>query len=104
MPCDTIHTSTAERDFKMSVAQNIVLQLGGNRFRTMTGAKDFVGGENHLTFKLPANFAKNKINLVKIELNGNDLYDVTYYYLRGVNLRVVHKDENVFCGDLQRFF
>ena len=36
----------------MEVAREILKQLGGNKFRMMTGAKNFVAGENYLTMKI----------------------------------------------------
>ncbi len=58
------------------VATTILAQLGGNKFLTMTGAKDFVGGEATLTFKLPSGLAKDGINAVRITLDSDDTYTV----------------------------
>lgn len=63
----------------MTVANEILRQLGGKRFAVMTGAKNFVGGDDSLSFQLPK--AKNRIKGVRIVLNGNDLYDVTFGYM-----------------------
>jgi hypothetical protein len=56
------------------VGQTILQQLGGNRFRTMTGAASFSAGEfpegPGLSMKLPG--GKGMI----ITLNGRDLYDL----------------------------
>lgn len=86
------------------VADTILSQIGGNRFIAMTGAKNFVGGENFLQFKLPSNFAKDKINLVKIILTPADLYDIEFYNFRGVNLKLVHKSEGNYADMLQAEF
>lgn len=86
------------------VADIILNQIGGGRFTAMTGAKDFVGGENFLQFKLPSNFAKDKINLVKIILTPADLYDVEFYYMRGLNLVLVGKSEGIYADMLQSEF
>ena len=37
----------------LTVANTILQQLGGNKFRVMTGAKNFVGSNDALTFRLP---------------------------------------------------
>ncbi|EIP9270516.1 hypothetical protein LT886_002400, partial [Salmonella enterica] len=51
------------------IAVEILNQLGGNKFIAMTGAKNFVWLEKGgLIFKLPSNFARNGINLVRIKL------------------------------------
>lgn len=53
----------------------IIKQLGGNKFTTMTGAKDFIWDEKkqYLQFALPRN--SSGANRVKIYLR-NDLYDI----------------------------
>lgn len=60
----------------MTVANTILAQLGGNRFRAMTGASNFVGSDTSLTFMLPGTpgFVKNKIRYVRITLTSADLY------------------------------
>lgn len=57
------------------IAMNILKQLGGNVFITMTGAKDLKHGhDGSLIFMLPIGKAKwVKISLVK------DLYNVIFY-------------------------
>lgn len=62
----------------MSVAQTILQQLGGRRFVTMTDARDFVGGENSLLFRLPERFAKDGINKVRISLGALDTYTMCF--------------------------
>ncbi len=56
------------------VAQTILAQLGGERFRIMTGANSFASGEFDvgpgLSMKIPGG------NGVIITLNGKDLYDI----------------------------
>ncbi len=89
---------------KLIVAETIRQQLGGHKFAVMCGVKQFVGGENFLQFKLHANFAKDKINLVKIILTPADLYDVEFYYTRGMNLKMVCKSEGIYADMLQAEF
>jgi hypothetical protein len=86
------------------IANTIRQQLGGHKFAVMCGVKQFVGGENFLQFKMPSNFAKDKINLVKIILTPADLYDIEFYYTRGVNLKMVCKVEGIYCDMLQSEF
>lgn len=57
-----------------AIAETILKQLGGNQFRMMTGAKNFLAIENGLQFQLPY----PKINRVKIELRPNDTYTVEF--------------------------
>lgn len=86
----------------MSIAQNILQQLGGNRLRVMTGAKNFVDLGNGLQFDVPC--AGSKANKVKIVLNGHDLYDVSFYKIRGLNVKVVEELSNVYAEDLVERF
>lgn len=59
------------------VAQTIYQQLGANRFVAMTGAKNFVGGEDYLMFSIPRNMSPyNKVKITYIP--GRDLYDVDF--------------------------
>ena len=65
------------------IAETILSQLGGHKFKVMTGAKHLAFDEDgSLSFKLPR--AKDGINYVKITLNGLDLYDMEF---RRVTLR-----------------
>lgn len=89
---------------KLIVANTIRNQLGGGRFSAMTGAKDFVGGENFLQFKLPSKLAKNKINFVKITLTPMDVYTVDFMNLRGMTIKSVSNFESVYCDELQSLF
>ena len=87
------------------IAVTILSQLGGNKFIAMTGAKQFASMKNGgLIFKLPSNFAKNGINTVKIELMPSDTYDVTFFNIRGVNVKKVSFFTDVYCDQLQDIF
>lgn len=87
----------------LQVANTIQQQLGGARFRVMTGAKQFVGGENFLQFKLPAGAAK-KINFVKITLADNDTYSVEFMNFRGLNVKTVSIFDTVYADQLAQIF
>lgn len=99
----TNQQQTAEMN-NQNIASIILKQLGNNKFIAMTGAKQIYAVENGLQFKLPANFAKNKINFVVIRLNFMDLYDIEFGYIRGNTYKAVEKVEDVYCEDLQRIF
>jgi hypothetical protein len=77
----------------------ILEQLGGNRFKIMTGAKDFVGSATALHFSLPRG-KKFKIELI------DDLYTLTYYKWnrKAFNLDVIETVEGVYNDDLQTIF
>ncbi|EDZ4570188.1 hypothetical protein GVS27_22935 [Salmonella enterica] len=87
------------------IAVEILNQLGGNKFIAMTGAKNFVWLENGgLIFKLPSNFACNDINLVKIELDPSDTYNVEFFKSRGASLKSIASYTMIYCDQLQDIF
>lgn len=87
----------------MQIAQTILAQLGGNKFIAMTGAKDFVGGDDTLRFKIPKS---NDINLVRVTLDFNDTYRVTFsnWNARKLAERIVHTVDNVYADGLRDLF
>ena len=63
-------------EIDMSVATTILNQLGGNKFRVMTGAKNFIDHGNALSMRIGRNSSNS--NYLKITLNDSDLYDVRF--------------------------
>ena len=59
-----------------AVANEIYRQLGGNRFRVMTGAKNMVSTENGIRMRIGRN--KTNANYMEVVLNSMDLYDITF--------------------------
>lgn len=90
----------------MTVSNEILRQLGGNKFRVMTGAKDFVGGERTLQFKLPStpNFVNDGINFVVITLEATDYYSIQFYRLWGRNLKEISRADPVSVETLRESF
>jgi len=88
----------------MMVSKEILRQLGGNRFIVMTGAKGFVGSDDALSFQLPK--ASKKIKGVRITLNKNDLYDLTFGYMNKKTFEwvVVASFEDVYNDNLVEIF
>ena len=76
---------------KYPVAHEILQQLGGNKFRMFTGAKDFVTGDDRLIFGIGSN--PKGWQKVQIVLNANDLYDLTFAKLRGGNITKIEKKD-----------
>ena len=58
------------------VAETILKQLGGNKFRMMTGAKHLAGDENSLSMRIGRNSSNS--NYLKITLNSMDTYDMEF--------------------------
>lgn len=90
----------------LNVAKTILTQLGGSRFTTMTGAKDLVGGDNYLMFRLPRNFAKDGINKVQITLDPTDTYTVKFLKcdFRKHTFSTVREITHVLADNLQPLF
>ena len=91
----------------MTAANAILEQLGGRRFLVMTGAKDLMGGADSLQFKLPARFAKDGINAVRVVLAADDTYSVSLFRVgRAPTFAVttVKQLDLVYGEDLRRIF
>jgi hypothetical protein len=86
----------------MTIAKEILRQLGGNKFIVMTGAKNLAGGDNYLSFKIGKN--KTSCNYVKIKLNGKDLYDVEFGRIRGHEYKVLKTYNDVYNDQLRDIF
>ena len=100
------------------IAITILQQLGGNRFATFTGAKDFTVIDNGLRFRIGRN--SSKANRVEIKLNGCDLYDIEFIKHRPFSVKVDHKKgevrtieeqtttvrrfEDIYCDQLEELF
>ena len=87
---------------KMRVAATILTQLGGQQCIMLTGSKHFVGGDNYLSFKVARN--AHGWNHCKIELNGSDLYDVTFLRYRELEIRDKVAFEDIYAEQLQDIF
>ena len=87
----------------MRVAEEILRTLGGNKFRVMTGAKNFAGTDDSLRMRIGRN--KSSSNYLKITSNSLDLYDV--YFSRVTKMgseRSVTEYNNVYCDSLVEVF
>jgi hypothetical protein len=88
----------------VTVATEILRQLGGNRFRAMTGAKNFTGHASALSFKLPSNFATKGVNYVKVTLTPADTYIVEFLKIRALKVTPIETVEDVYHDNLQGVF
>lgn len=73
--------NTAQNQIKIGDYRAIVQQIGGNKFLAMTGSKFKYYGHSdlgyvYLMIKLTRN--QSKAQYLKIQLNGLDLYDLTF--------------------------
>lgn len=86
----------------MTVANTILEQLGKQKFIVMTGARNFLGAQDSLSFRLPSNFAKKGINYIKITLSPADTYDIVMGKIRGLKFTSISETEGVYAEDLRR--
>jgi hypothetical protein len=61
----------------LTVAKTILALLGGERFVMMTGAKNFIGSADSVTFKVGSN--PKRVTHVRVTLTPDGLYDVTFF-------------------------
>lgn len=99
-------TTTPATD--MTVANEIARQMGGTRrIALMTGAKNFMGDANSLSFKLPSGKSRDGINYVKVTLDADDTYTVTFTRLgRAPSFKVteVKSVSMIYCDQLIDLF
>ena len=87
----------------LNVATTIVMQLGGFKFMSMTGARDFVGGPDSVMFRIPS---ARRINKVRVTLTPMDTYRVEFFRIarRGCNFQLVSSADDVYADSLQDVF
>tara|TARA_R110000803_G_scaffold28011_11_gene65155 strand:- start:1062 stop:1370 length:309 start_codon:yes stop_codon:yes gene_type:complete len=90
--------------FTQENAATIIAQLGGNKFRMMTGAKNFVFSTTDKNLSMRIGRNGNKINFVRVTLTDADLYDVEYGYVRGMNYTVRATESGIYCDMLRGSF
>jgi hypothetical protein len=92
------------RDEQIEIANEIQRQLGGSRFRIMTGAKHLMAHEAGLSFKIPGTMTKNHINYIKITLDPSDTYTMEFWSYRGMKGKKISEREMVYNDMLQDIF
>jgi hypothetical protein len=86
------------------IAQAILEQLGGGQFVLMTGAKHLTAIESGLMFSLPARFARDGINKIRVTLDPSDTYTLEAFRMRGIDYTRVHTIHDLYAEDLRRTF
>lgn len=88
----------------LTIANEILRQLGGRKFSAMTGAKNFVGSADSLSFRIPGNITRNRINAVRITLDADDTYSVRFMAIRGTTIKEVSCHSGIYCEALTSLF
>lgn len=97
----------AEIEERRQRAETILQQLGGGRFRAMTGARHFLATETGgLVFQFgPVGRGERRMNFAAIELDPSDTYNLTFGFASAkVGRREVENLSGVYAEDLQRIF
>jgi hypothetical protein len=88
------------------IAREIYKQLGGQKFRVMTGAKHLSHGNDKIgsffMFKIGRN--KSRANYIQITLNGKDLYNMDFKYVNKNGIKYIERLEDIYCDQLQETF
>ena len=85
------------------IANEIYRQLGGNRFRVMTGAKNMVSTENGIRMRIGRN--KTNANYMEVVVNSMDLYDITFAKVTKMGeMKSVRTYDNVYNDMLVSLF
>lgn len=89
-----------------TVAKTILEQLGGNQFRSMTGARDFVSSDKSLWMKLGsgAKCDGKTVTHFRVDLEANDTYTLRFSFLRGTTTKELKVVTDVYAEDLRCFF
>ena len=84
--------------------QQLLQQLGGNRFIMMVGAKNLVvdKSKNELHMKIGRN-AKG-VSHVRIRLSSMDLYDMEFLQVRAGKIKIKSKEKGVYADQLGKMF
>lgn len=88
----------------LQVANTILAQLGGSKFRAMTGAKTPSGSDDSLSMRLPSGFASNRCNGFRVTLNSRDLYDLRFYRIRGAKFTELEGATDIGVENLRSVF
>lgn len=91
---------TTDTNSRIEVANVIVRQLGGGKFKMMTGAKDFIAIDKGVQFMIPRS---NNVRKVRVTLDG-DLYRMEFYSIRGIDVKLVHACQGIYADHLQWHF
>lgn len=86
----------------MEVANTIIAQLGGNKFKVMTGSKNFRGDANSVTMDLTRN--KLGAKWLTVRLEGDDTYTMIFQSFRKFEVKLKAEIKGIYCDMLQSIF
>jgi hypothetical protein len=88
---------------RLQIANTIIGQLGGRRFKVMTGARDFLALDSGVSFRLPA-FPGVQCNAVRVVLEASDTYTVEFLRVWGRSVKSLSVHSDIYAEDLSGLF
>ena len=85
-----------------SQASELLKQLGGNKFISMTGAKNLTFSGLGLVMQIGKN--SKGVTHVRFKLSSKDLYDIDFLSIRGSNVKTKSKEKGVYVDQLGKVF
>lgn len=89
------------------VAEIILQQLGGNKFRAMTGATSLAHGETNEGIALSFRIGNNdkKVKAVRITLTPRDEYNIEFFgRMKDFVMPIIKKVDGIYADQLQEIF
>jgi hypothetical protein len=83
------------------IARTILEQLGGSRFRAMTGVKNLLKSDNYVSMHFPNTENKLKAKYLTVLLDPNDTYRLRF---QGRDLEIVRDISGIQANELQEAF
>lgn len=80
-----------------TISMTIAKQIG-NKALMMIGTKNIFEIDNGLMIKHSCRGSKT--NVIKITLNGSDLYDMEFIKTHGAKINTIAKEEDIYCDML----
>jgi hypothetical protein len=91
------------REIRLQIANTIIDQLGGRRFKAMTGAKNFLALDSGVSFMLPS-YPGVQCNAVRVILEASDTYTVEFLRVWGRSLKSLSVHSDIYAEDLSGLF
>lgn len=83
----------------MELRKTIYVALGSNKFRVMTGAKNFVYDDTSLTFQIP------RLGYCTVKYDeAQDLFNMTFFKIRKFERKINKEFKGLFVDQLREFF
>lgn len=90
-------------EYRVEIANTIMQQIGGNKFKVMVGARSIYATDTGVQFQIGRG-ARQSIKLVKIDLTPMDEYEMRFFKVYGGKATEVEVREMLHAEDLENVF